>query len=267
MSGRFWIVGTLGLLGLAWGGCVALVSLDGDVEAVEVAIGSVGPSAHAGAVAMAAMAGDVTRCARVIEHCDGHYPCHGAVEVELGPECPLPLGEGGTGIISVEGTWHSAHEATLAASFTDVEIFGRALVVVQASDVVVHWSPEHDDTWVSFSDAIVEVGCWRGVSISSSDWEVLIDHMGSPEDPSDDVYVIDGNSAVVRTTSVRDLSLDRVVLDPSCRLNPIAGTGQLVDVGILSVSVVDIAFHDTCDGEVEIGSSHSRESLPLDVLD
>ena len=256
------------LLCAATAGCIGIISLNGDVEQVEVAIGSVGPTAHAASVAMAAMAGDVAKCARVLEHCDGHYPCMGQVEVEIGPECPLPLGGSGEGIVVVEGTWHSPHEATVGASFTNVEVGGCGLVLVEASNVLIHWDPYGDgETWVSFSDADVEVSAWRGVLVSSSDFDVVIEHNDTPDDPSDDAYVVDGSSVLVHNTTTRTLDLRHVIMDPACRLNPIAGSGELVEVGLMSVSVVDVTFHDTCDGEVEVHGSHGRETLPFDVLD
>ena len=261
-----WMVGgwTMGML-LAMG-CNPTVSVD--VEPVEMSIGAASPAAHTAALAMAAMAGDMAHCARVIEHCAGQYPCEGEVEIELGPACPMPLGAEGHGLVTVHGTWHAEDEATLGASFTNVDVGGRALVVVEASNLVAHWSPRGDGrAWVSFNDSDVEVSAWSGVSVGSSDWHVEIDLAGTPDDPSDDIYVMDGNASIVHNTTVRDISLDHVVIDPACSLNPIAGHGELVDVGILDVTVVDLSFHEHCDGTMDVTSAGNHGSVSLDLFD
>ncbi len=247
-------------------GCNPTVSVD--VEPVEMSIGTASPAAHTAALAMAAMAGDMAHCARVIEHCAGQYPCEGEVEIELGPACPLPLGADGHGLVTVQGTWHAEDEATLGASFTHVDVGGRALVVVEASNLVAHWSPRGDGrAWVAFSDSDVEVSAYSGVSVGSSDWHVEIDLQGTPDDPKDDIYVIDGNASIVHNTTVRDISLDHVVIDPVCSLNPIAGNGELVDVGLLNVTVVDLSFHEHCDGMMDVTSAGNHGSVSLDLLD
>ena len=260
-----WMVGGW-LAGLMLTGCAPWMSVD--VEPLELTIGSATPAAHTAAIAMAAMAGDMAHCARVIEACDGQYPCMGEVEVELGPACPLPLGADGEGLVTVQGTWHAEDEATLAASFTNVDVGGRALVVVEASNLVAHWSPRGDGrAWVAFSDSDVEVSAWSGVTVGSSDWHVEIDLAGTPDEPLDDVYVLDGSASVVHNTTVRDISLERVVITRQCGLNPISGHGEMVDVGILNVSVVGLSFHEECDGMVDVDSAGSHGSVSLDLLD
>jgi len=247
-------------------GCNPWMSVD--VEPLELTIGSATPAAHTAAIAMAAMAGDMAPCARVIEHCDGHYPCMGEVEVELGPACPLPLGAEGQGLVTVQGTWHSEDEATLGASFTNVDVGGRALVVVEASNLVAHWSPHADGrAWVAFSESDVVVSAWSGVTVGSSDWHVEIDLAGTPDEPRDDVYILDGSTSVIHNATVRDISLDHVVITRECGLNPVAGHGEMVEVGLLNVSVVSLSFHEHCDGMVDVDSAGNHGSVSLDLLD
>ena len=60
------------------------------------------------------------------------------------------------------------------------------------------------------------------------------------------------------------MTLTSVVLDASCRNNPISGTGIIQRVGTSSIiQEVYVTFHGACDGKAEVrgtlGGTHSQK--------
>jgi hypothetical protein len=113
----------------------------------------------------------------------------------------------------------------------------------------------------------------QNVSVSSgatlaaqSAWTVDVDDHGSPADPADDVYTVDGaqQGASTGTIAVAQVSLTGVKLDPSCRRNPVAGMGVIQQVGTSMLEEDTITFHSACDGKVDVrGTLGSIHTQPL----
>ncbi len=227
--------------------------LDDRIEPVEVAIGVAGPMGHSAAVAMESMAAGAVACARVLEDCAGAYPCDGSVEIEVGEDCPLPLGEDAEGIVVVHGSWTAAGVAQLSADYTDISVGGRGLLVVEASSFSVTYDPAGVmATVVDFSDTSVELAGSQGLYVGATSWNVEIDPQGTPTNPRDDIFTIWGSDTTVQGTGTQTVDIDDVVLDPSCRRNPIGGTGDIVTVAPARVETLDVAFHADCDGRAEV---------------
>jgi hypothetical protein len=54
-----------------------------------------------------------------------------------------------------------------------------------------------------------------------------------------------------------------VVIDASCRTNPVSGTGIIQQVGTSSLEEVFVTFHAACDGKADVkgtlGGKHSQK--------
>ena len=101
---------------------------------------------------------------------------------------------------------------------------------------------------------------------AQSAWTVDVDGKGTAGDPSDDVYTIDGAQQGVGASSganVAQVTLTSVLLDPSCRDNPIAGSGIIQQVGSSSLEQVTVHFHSACDGKADVqgtlGGTHAQK--------
>lgn len=235
------------------------------VTPVEVALGSAAPTAHAASCAMAAVAHDVVDCVQLLQECTT-YPCDAEVEIEVGGDCPLPLAGDADGAITVTGTWTSADEATLAASFAEIDVDGRGLAVIEAGAVTVSTAGGY--TTVNYSDADIVLSDTRDPFVGASAWHVEVDHDGTPEDPADDIYTLDGASVVLVDSKNKDVILDGVVLDPACRRNPIAGDGTLISISGARIETYDLSFHDACDGTMDVQKGRNPpQSVVLDLLD
>lgn len=234
------------------------------LEPVETAIGVAGPMGHSAAVAMESMAAGAVACARVLEDCAGNFPCDGSVEITVGEDCPLPLGEDAQGLVVVHGSWSDAGAAQLSADYTDIVVGGRGLLVVEASSFSVSYDPNGSmPTEVDFSDTTVELAGSQGLYVGSSSWSVSIDPMETPSNPRDDVFTIWGSDTTVEGTGTQTVDIDDIVLDPSCRRNPIAGTGDIVTVAPGRIESLDVTFHPDCDGRAEVDGT----LVDFDVLD
>jgi len=105
----------------------------------------------------------------------------------------------------------------------------------------------------------------QGAALGQSSWTVDVDGRGTPGNPADDVYTVNGASqgaAAGSGAQVTQVSLTTVVLDPSCRKNPISGMGVIQQVGSASLAEVVAKFHATCDGKVDVagalGGTHAQ---------
>jgi hypothetical protein len=62
---------------------------------------------------------------------------------------------------------------------------------------------------------------------------------------------------------VTQVSLTTVVLDPSCRENPISGMGVIQQVGSSTLQETVATFHTACDGKVDVkgtlGGTHAQK--------
>ncbi|HEX9104248.1 MAG TPA: hypothetical protein VF997_18690 [Polyangia bacterium] len=243
---------------LACGGCFG--SSDADLSGIEVALVAGSSIGHSASMTAAAMSAPVA-CVSVTQPCSATYPCSGVAAVTLGDACPLPLGGVGSGQIAVSGSWAATDMATLGMML-GIGVSDGKVAVSEAIGVKVTTSMGHQTVAYAGQDVSVS----QGAALGQSSWTVDVDGKGTPGDPSDDVYTINGASqgaAAGSGAQVTQVSLTTVVLDPSCRKNPIAGMGVIQQVGSASLGEVVASFHAACDGKVDVagalGSSHAQK--------
>src|SRR5262249_47037326 len=150
----------------------------------------------------------------------------------MGSGCPLPLGGEASGTVHVTGSWSSADSATQSADFVDVKAGTKSDVVVNASNLTVSRSTNQVSVRYTWQDVSVQ----NGVSTlsSQSSWTVNVDGAGTPDDPFDDIYNIDGTDQGV-SSQVTQVSASGVIVNPSCRKNPIGGSATIQKVSTLTI--------------------------------
>lgn len=199
-----------------------------------------------------------TTCAQVATACAA-FPCDGAVNVNYGSGCPLPLGGDATGQVHVTGNWSSATQATLTDTFVGVMAGTKSDVVVDAKNLTVSRSSDSVTVTYNWQDVNVASGV---ESVGQSSWTVTIDLAGTPGDPSDDKYTVTGANQGVGT-GVSQLSVSNVVVEPTCQKNPVSGTATIQNVSGFSVEQDVLNFHSTCDGKAD---STFGGAITLDFL-
>jgi len=243
---------------LVCAGCFG--SSDADISGIETALVAGASIGHSASMTAAAMSAPVA-CVNVTQPCSATYPCSGVASVTLGTACPLPLGGVGNGQIAVSGSWAATDMATLGMMF-GVGVSDGSLSVSEAIGVKVTTSTGHQTVAYAGQDVTVS----QGASLGQSSWTVDIDQKMTPGDPSDDVYTINGAQqgvAAGQGAQVAQVSLTTVVLDPSCRSNPVSGMGVIQNVGTASLQQTIVKFHAACDGKVDVngtlGGTHAQK--------
>lgn len=238
------------------------------IDEVQYGLTTAGAIGLSGSLAMDAIKGPAPTCAAVQTACSS-YPCTmGSVSVNLSSGCPLPLGGAASGSISVTGNWSSADSATLQQTFTNATVAAqgnKALAVASVKQVSA--SRSGNNITIAFSGANAVAGA-SGSAVAaggSQSWSVVVNTKGTP-DPSDDVLTIDATSAsggAGLLGSARVASIKGAVLDPGCRLNPIAGSADITQVSGIVPTITKIQFHAACDGKAEVdGSTQDLQLLP-----
>jgi hypothetical protein len=242
---------------LACAGCFG--SSDADLSGIEVALVAGSSIGHSASMTAAAMNAPVA-CVNVTQPCSATFPCSGVASVTLGDACPLPLGGVGSGQVAVSGSWAATDMATLGMMF-GIGVSDGSVSVSEAVGIKVTTSMGHQTVAYAGQDVTVS----QGAALGQSSWTVDVDEKGSPGDPSDDVYTINGASqgaAAGGGAQVTQVTLTTVVLDPSCRRNPISGKGVIQKVGSASLAEVVATFHAACDGKVDVagalGGTHGQ---------
>jgi hypothetical protein len=197
-------------------------------------------------LAMQAMTSSTT-CASVTTACPT-FPCNnGAVTIDYGSGCPLPLGGAATGQVNVSGSWMSAMSATLSDTFVGVMAGNKSDVVVNAKNLTVSRSGQI----ITVSYNLQDVNVASGVeNFGQSSWTVTVDIGTTPGDPSDDKYTITGGNQGV-STGISQLSVSNVMVDPSCQKNPVSGTATVQNVSAFNLEDDVLTFHSTCDGKAD----------------
>jgi hypothetical protein len=242
--------------GLA-GGCSPNSS---DIRPLQSGIAAAVTLGQTSTLAMQAMAASSTYvCAAVKTGCSANYPCNGAVTVTYGSGCPLPLGGEASGTVEVSGSWQTQGSATLSDTFVGVQAGNRSTVVVNASNLTVTRSMNDVSARYTWQNVNVQ----SGVSTLSgqSSWTVDVDFANTPDDPSDDIYHVTGADQGV-STQVAQISANEIVVDPSCRKNPISGSATIQKVSTTSIIQSRVSFHSACDGKADVDG----DSVALDFL-
>ena len=237
------------LVGAVAGGC-GLAGGNNDLRELEVSIAAAVTLGQSASIALEAMSGTgEVQCATVVSACADTYPCEGEVRIDYGAGCPLPLGGEAIGVTTVTGTWMSATEASLDLTFTDVQVGERGGVLASATTIDAERSAEGITT-VSYTGSAASARGVVSVAAGSS-WDVVVDDSGTAGDPSDDVYTIDGSSAVAGGASARAITVDQALVTPDCRRNPVGGTASVTESG-LNVRTDDITFVASCEGTASL---------------
>ncbi len=239
-------------------GCAADSS---DLRPLEAALSAAVSLGATSSLAMSAVdsAAATTVCAQVTAPCAANYPCNGAVTISLGAGCPLPLGSAASGTVDVSGSWQSADSATLSSTFTGVQ----AAVVVGSKSVSVEQSGSGVSLRYLWQN--VDVAAGAGTLDAQSSWTVDVDEAAPADDPSDDSYTISGSDQGV-SSQVSQLNASGVIVQPSCRLNPVGGSATIQKVSTLSIVQSTVSFHAACDGRADVTDSGSSHSVTLDFL-
>ena len=245
-------------LALGCAGCFG--SSDADISGIELALVAGSSIGHSASMTAAAMNAPVA-CVNVTQPCSATFPCSGVASVTLGDACPLPLGGVGNGEVGVSGSWAANDMATLAMMF-GIGVSDGSVSVSEAIGVKVTTSMGHQTVAYAGQDVTVN----QGAALGQSSWTVDVDDKMTPADPSDDVYTINGAQQGVAAgsgASVAQVSLTSVVLDSSCRQNPISGMGVIQAVGSSTLQETVVIFHSSCDGKVDVkgtlGGTHAQK--------
>jgi hypothetical protein len=210
---------------------------------------------------MDAMKGTATGCTMVTTSCTT-YPCTtGAVTVTLGTGCPLPLGGTGSGSVTVTGNWSNADTAVLSQTYAVAfPQTNQALPIVSVSQVSAARSGNL--LTIGYTDTNV-VATLAGMAYFDAGgiWNIVVDTKGTA-DPSDDVFTMNASRSFSSASYEETSSINNVVLDPSCRQNPIAGTGQDSTLSSTMQTSTSVNFHATCDGQAEVNGM----TVPLQLL-
>jgi hypothetical protein len=231
-----------------------------DLSGIEVALVAGASIGHSASMTAAAMDAPVA-CVSVTQPCSATYPCNGVASVTLGDACPLPLGGVGNGQVAVSGSWAASDSATLGLEL-GIGVSDGSVSVSEAAGVKVTTSAGHETVAYAGQDVMVSTGA----ALGQSSWTVDVDGKGTPGDPSDDVYTINGanqGAAAGEGAQVTQVSLTTVVLDPSCRKNPVSGMGVIQAVGSSTLQETVVRFHAACDGKVDVqgtlGGTHAQK--------
>jgi hypothetical protein len=234
-----------------------------DLQSLEVAMGAAAAIGQSAVLANGAVNGTVT-CATVNPACTS-FPCETTVTVALGSGCPVPLGGEGSGTVTVSGTWQSADQATVTSEFAGARVGARNLVVAQTRNFTVQRSG--DNVTASYTGQNVQVRGAVALAAQSS-WTVVVNTAGTPDDPADDTYTINGVQQSAGGTSVSQLNVRSAVLNPTCRRNPVSGEATIQQVSGVRVRQEQVEFQSTCDGTAQLTTTTgSRRSVALDFLE
>ena len=246
-------------IGVLLAGCSASSA---DLRPLDAAIGAAVSLGAGSSIAMTAMTTSI-QCASVKAACSSSYPCSGEVSVALGAGCPLPLGGEASGTVDVMGSWHSADSASLSNTFVGASAGTKTVAVVNATNLTV--SQAAGSVSVRYTWQNVNVKSGASTLGAQSSWTVDVDLNGTPGDPSDDSYTISGTDQGV-SGSVSQLSATGVVVQPACRLNPVAGSATIQKVSTFDIEQSTVNFHAACDGKADVTDSGSAHAVTLDFF-
>jgi hypothetical protein len=243
------------LLGALGTGC------SGDNPLREVAQGIVAAATTARSVSLAigAVGGNAAACVQIATPCTS-FPCQTSAAIQVGSGCSMPLGAADSGVVNVMGSWSSVSDATVTAQFVNVKesVNPDAIALTQVTQVTGSRSGNVTTVTYSGSNAGARAGLSNAAVGGSSSWTVEVDDKGT-SDASDDVLTVRASSAAAGAglgVSAKTMTLAGVVVDPSCTLNPIAGTGNITEVQTIIPKIQDISFHAACDGKGKVNSSN-----------
>ncbi len=232
-----------------------------DIRDVEVALGAGMAIGQTSSIAMNSVsAPSPAACVTVNNACTSSYPCNGSVTVNLGAECPLPLGEAVAGTVTVSGTWSSADQATAQVTFVDATAGGQSVVVTSATSLSVKRSA--GKVSVTYVGQNVSTKGQATLAAQSS-WSIAVENAGTANDPRDDKLTLTGTQQQAGGSTTNQVTVTNAVMAPTCRANPVSGSATIQKVTNTSVQQSFLTFHSACDGMVDVGG----QSVKLNVFE
>ena len=244
-----------------------------DVRSIEEVMGTAVPLAYVATVAKAAFDGEDVDCVSFAVDC-ADPPCTGVVNIEVSPACPLPLVPNASGQITVVAMGAATEIALMSAVFSEVDVGARKLMIRSVDSFIV--SRDGSELRVAYVDQDVRLSSPRNVEVQQSEWVILVNTADTPGDAADDRLTLHGGRQQVEGARVVQTALAQVVMDSSCRRNPLDGvaTIEITDGDRPGASeVTTLTFHPSCDGRadvlVSVGTSvaSSGRSIALDFTD
>jgi hypothetical protein len=221
-----------------------------DVSPLEVGLGAAASLGMTSVLALQAGGGSAALCTSATNTCTT-YPCTAGVAINLGTDCPLPLGGVASGTVDITINFSTKDHATMVSEFINATAGDHeSTAVVKATDLTVTRDSTGQVT-VAFVGQNVNVAGATALTAQSS-WTVKVDTMGTPDDTNDDVLTVDGADQGVAGISVKQVTATNVKLDPSCTLNPVSGMGVIQEVSTFHISQDTINFHSACDGKADV---------------
>ena len=191
--------------------------------------------------------------------------CDLELEVEFGPDTPLPLGGEAEGTAWVFAYDRDEDGALLEVDLSDVTLGGRPLLTRSASLVGVSWDEYDGSLSITYVGGDIDVDDDSG-AVAQAFWLVEVDTADTPGEPRDDVFEITTMEQEAEASQDDGQSEQMVVTGalavPGCRHNPVDGTAVSQDAGgSILVSQRIVTFHEACDGQAEINGIFGRVAL------
>jgi hypothetical protein len=246
------------------------------VEPLESTLGTAVPAAFIAASAMASLGGTPAPCTSVSAP-GGSDGGQVQVNVRLGPGCPSPFLDQGSGTMVVTGVW-TPTLATFLADFTQVVEGPSQLLVLKIGVMTV--VPQGTHLTVAYLQQDVEAasGATSSAALAQTAWALDVDTRGTP-DPTDDILTVSGgnqsllaSAGAQQQASVNQVAVADTVFNAGCRKNPNSGLAAVQAAGTTGGGWMLFTFHSACDGKVDVTAATAPyelmlgESVPLDFL-
>ncbi len=278
-----------------------------DSEAIRMTIRTSIPVAYVGNAAMAAVNGHTPPDTTVTNTCSA-YPCSAMVTVaNLESALPFRLADHAVSAVAV-GLWSSAREAVLTVSFLESPVGTETYRVSKVStfpvvesiwggyrivfaDIDVNIAEEPDDS-INLTDAQIQAEYDRTqvmvsddpeINLSMDAWVIEVHDNDSPDDPNDDIFIINGGGQYLYTTQASAEAVQLGMADTrvswDCDTNPTQGITVMNEVGGSSggsepppvIANALIGYDDSCDAGADVIAATGNwlfstgDSIPLNL--
>jgi hypothetical protein len=278
-----------------------------DSEAIRMTVRTSIPVAYVANAAMAAVNGHPPPDTTATNTCSS-FPCTALVTLDkLESALPFVLADHAVSAV-VAGLWSSDSAAVLTASFLESPIGTETYQVTKVStfpvvesiwsgykvvyadiDVNITEEPSHS---IDLTDAQVQAEYDRAQVVISNDpeinlsmdaWVIEVHNNDSPENPNDDLFVINGGGQYLYTTQatadVVQLGITGASVSWNCDTNPTQGLTLMSELGVSSgdgepppvIANALIGFGDSCDGRADVIAATGNwffatgDSIPLNL--
>jgi len=212
------------------------------------------------ALSAAALNGDETPCAEVVEGCPDTDSCAVRVVVTFGEACPFPVGVAtGTAVVWGRNGYGSLE---VRVDLSEVRVDGRVPLVREVdccvwadTDQRGGWQlslPADAVTWVEQTEHEPNVdGDPRDAG--QHGWDVVVARSGSTTFDGW-IHMADGDV----------FGLNNITWEPTCVQNPVSGEATRFDHSLLlgQHKQYEVSFHADCDGRVDVDG----RTMAIDLL-